>query len=782
MGVERFFSSVKKDFNIIKNTNYPYTKIVGKHLFIDFNSIVHVLSTHMIKTINKCIKRNQKCVFNYDSLNSFEDNLLKEVNRYLVDLITENTTSNILETIYIAIDGVPTMGKISEQKKRRYMGSIISYLNEKSENNFSWARNNISPGTSFIKKLQKNLYSKELKKIIQKKCPRLKNFIISDTSIPGEGEMKIVNYIKKFLKNSNDNIIVYSPDSDMIILLMMLDNNLTILRYDQQKSILDDNIDGKLYNILNVTHFIDILLNHIKERIKNINFYKRNVINDIIFIFTIFGDDFLPKLETFRVNTDIFIIIDYYLANFIVNGYLLEKINNIISIRLNSFLNFLKLLSKQELLFLKRNANNHIYSNFNKIENDIFSKKMYIFREMFSEYIWKFIYVTKKLSNGCSSISPNNVSKCYTIDQFEKFIISDDPKIDLKSIEKFTKRKFKYISKNLIVELKNIFSENYLYIVKYIKNKKLFDFIVSKKLVSYRKNLFKQTMEMYYLLDTKDNLFVDFLYIMFYTLELPLNINLQSNHQELKKVSYESSDKFHTYKLNNLDKNDSLTYKMDYKLDEFFTMLNPRDEFYHNYFSSSFPDRESIKNYYKLHFNNEPIQVIINEYLLGLNWVLNYYFNDIIDRTWSYPYGKSPLIFDLINNYNTNILKLQKKDSYKSDNFMTVLEQIIFISPININKSVIDQIQLLNEVLNFEDIQKLTKFIETKREYFFNLDEVFNKLKNTKEKIIDCSTSIFINKCHLTFLEKEIDINKYIKDFRKIFPLEYQKKVLSNNI
>ena len=256
----------------------------------------------------------------------------------------------------------------------------------------------------------------------------------------------------------------------------------------------------------------------------------------------------------------------------------------------------------------------------------------------------------------------------------------DDPKINLESIQKFAKRKFKYMHLNLIVELKNIFSNNYLYIIKFIKNKNIFDFIVSKKLMFDRKPLFKQALEMYYLLDSKDNLFVDFLYIMFFTMELPLNISLIENHQQLKKVSYDSSDKFHTFKLEKLNKADALTYKMDFKLDEFFKMLNPKDEFYHKYFNNTFPDRENIKNYYKINFNDEPIQVIINEYLLGLNWVLNYYFNNIIDRTWSYPYGKSPLLFDIINNYNSNILKLQKKDSYTNENFMTVLEQIIFIS------------------------------------------------------------------------------------------------------
>ncbi len=784
MGVERFFSSVKNDFNIIKNTSKPYIKLEGKHLFIDFNSIVHVLSAHMISTINNCIKKQKEsCPFNFDSSDNFENNLLKEINNYLIDLIDGNVNSKNLETIYMAIDGVPTMAKISEQKKRRYMGSMISFLTEKKEAEFSWSKNNISPGTSFMKLLQENLKSNSLKERIEKICPRLKNLIISDTSSPGEGEMKIINYIKKNLNKSNDKIIVYSPDSDMIILLMMLENDLTILRYDQQKSVLDDRIDGKIYNILNVNNFSDVLINHIKSRIKHINIHKRNIINDIIFIFTIFGDDFLPKLEPFRVNTDIFTIIDYYLANFIVNGYILEKINNVISIRNNSLLNFFKILSKQELLFLKRNSNNHIYSNFNKIEKDIFSSEMYQFREIFSEYIWKFIFVTKKTNNECSAVTPNNVSKCYNVNQFENFISKDDPFINEKKIEEFAKRKFKYMNLNLIVKMKEIFSNNYLYIIKYLNNKKLFDFIVSKDLISYRKNLFKQSLEMYYLLDTKDNLFVDFLYILFFTFELPLNISLLQNHQQLKKVSYESTDKIHSIKLSKLDKNEANLYKLDFKLDDYFSMLNPRDEFYHNYFRSGYPNRDEIKNYYKLNFNNEPIPIIINEYLLGLNWVLNYYFNNIIDKTWSYPYGKSPLLFDLMNNYNKNILNLQKIDKYKDYNFMTTLEQIIFISPINLNKNINDQIQLLNKVLSFEDIQKVTNFIESNKEYFFDLDSIFKKLVNKKEKVIDCSTSIFVNKCHLTFLEKEININKYLKDFRNILPLEYQRKYYPlNNI
>lgn len=196
-------------------------------------------------------------------------------------------------------------------------------------------------------------------------------------------------------------------------------------------------------------------------------------------------------------------------------------------------------------------------------------------------------------------------------------------------------------------------------------------------------------------------------------------------------------------------------------------------------FKSGYPNQNDVKKYYKLNFNDEPIPVIINEYLLGLNWVLNYYFNNIVDKTWYYSYGKSPLLYDIINNYNSNILKLQRKDKFKDDDFLTPLEQVIFITPIDLNQNITDQIQLVNKVLTFDDILKLTKFIKDHNQYFFNLQKIFKQLYDKDKKLIDCSTSIFVNKCHLIFLERDIDLTKFIKDFRKVFPLSYQKKILN---
>ena len=48
MGIERFFSSLNKDFDVVSDLTKPYDKINCTHFMIDFNSIIHNVSSKMI--------------------------------------------------------------------------------------------------------------------------------------------------------------------------------------------------------------------------------------------------------------------------------------------------------------------------------------------------------------------------------------------------------------------------------------------------------------------------------------------------------------------------------------------------------------------------------------------------------------------------------------------------------------------------------------------------------------------------------------------------------------
>jgi 5'-3' exonuclease len=257
---------------------------------------------------------------NLDSL------IIHKVASYISQLI--NYFPNLLY-IYLAVDGVPMYSKMVEQKKRRFMsmiqGNIRSSLLELYKNelnvepnkdkniyynhyefekkiiNFKFNKGKISPGTSFMTELESYLdvyLNNNHKNII---------IIIDSYTSPGEGEKKIVFKIHQLYEQYNNQlseIMVYSPDADVILLMLMeLDKcNIQIMRYDQQLNHID---------IINITRLKSIIINYLHYNTFYIDI-QHNIIKDIVMLFTILGNDFLPKLELINTNKHIHYIIDAY--------------------------------------------------------------------------------------------------------------------------------------------------------------------------------------------------------------------------------------------------------------------------------------------------------------------------------------------------------------------------------------------------------------------------------------------------------------------------------------
>ena len=64
--------------------------------------------------------------------------------------------------------------------------------------------------------------------------------------------MKIMDCLYEINYSDDYKITVYSPDSDMILLLMILKFPVTLLRYDQQKSTIEKE---PIFNQINVDKF-----------------------------------------------------------------------------------------------------------------------------------------------------------------------------------------------------------------------------------------------------------------------------------------------------------------------------------------------------------------------------------------------------------------------------------------------------------------------------------------------------------------------------------------------
>lgn len=344
MGIERFFSTLSNIGNLWKE-NSKSSRKNPKILLIDFNSIVHLTSTRVINNFK-----------NYTS-DQIEEKILIYIKHFLEHLLKHIINSNNLEILYIAIDGVPTFGKMREQLKRRYMGEILGTKS-------IWSKNNITPGTKFMKKLNK--YLNETISSFKVFLPNIKSIILSDSNENGEGEIKIIKYLQDLELESNSDIVIFSPDSDMVLLNLLIKPiyNVSLLRYNQQKSDLTS-LDNKtdFYEILEMKNFRKYLFDYVKENSLKKDLEENKIIRDIILIFNCFGNDFLPKIVSINLRHDFFLVIDMYIVCLNNSGYIINKGN----IDFKIIKSFFELLSKYEFENLELEFNRMKYHNFDRV-------------------------------------------------------------------------------------------------------------------------------------------------------------------------------------------------------------------------------------------------------------------------------------------------------------------------------------------------------------------------------------------------------------------------------
>lgn len=771
MGVLEFFGSLVKH-NITSNsitTNFS-KKMDINHLLVDFNSIIHVSSRKILNDINSFLELILKNINENRSINgpafieNFEkykmNDIKKQINKssspiFIINLFRKHFTEKYLDkliitlvintilyiirtycnnsqikTLLLAIDGVPSKGKMVEQRQRRYMGAITEEYEKKILNKYKkyllnkndyiyyfnkykikWNTNKITPGTGFMDKLVKYLKSEKIGNKIKFNRAQMQ-IIISDMYEIGEGEKKIVNYVNKYLTNTYDTIVIYSPDADVILLCMILPvHSIYMLRFNQQ-TLLYDIIDIHLLKD-NISYYINNNPEYSKEK-----FDIGNINNDIVCISTIFGNDFVPKIETLNVKRDFQTILDAYLKTLLKlkdkNYYLIKKKDNKYYLNFTFFKNLLIYLLPQEDDFIKHNKMYNEYINFGQIMN------VFNYLNIDKENIVSVFDNFRNEYNQLRNLIKNNGNFSY-FETNNEFMSS--------------------LKKSL-----NIIIDNQVVNTTYLNNKEMIELL--KKY--YRTNH-----------------------------DFPkLNINLNTYSRSI-------SDPYHIKMLKNLGIDDAYNkelYKFRHMLDEYNKKFNaqPLD------LSSN-----NINNYYKKYFdidlytkNNTlttDTKQLMFEYIQGILWVFNYYFNDpsYINK-WYYKNERAPLIRHLLmylesinlEQFNNIMINLDKYEVDNLNKYFNPLEQFIYVSPMT--KEVIKLLPLnYQEYISSDNLDPFLKL------FFINIEFIVeNMWDDTIYKDIDCHNIVFFNKCLIKSINKpsKIDDKEFLKAINRVKPNEQSIK------
>ena len=130
--------------------------------------------------------------------------MLVNVGEYLERLVAAVRPRKML---YLALDGVAPRAKMNQQRARRFCSAreaeeaaaAMAALRERSggkavESQKRWDHNAITPGTSFMAKLAAFVRAWAEAKVAANPALRV---VVSDAATPGEGEHKIVDYIRR---------------------------------------------------------------------------------------------------------------------------------------------------------------------------------------------------------------------------------------------------------------------------------------------------------------------------------------------------------------------------------------------------------------------------------------------------------------------------------------------------------------------------------------------------------------------------------------------------------
>ena len=302
MGVPSYFKNIIQAYNDILTPKENFHKTIN-NIFFDLNCLIHPCCRGLTD----------------------EDEMFLKIYEYILTIIDICKPKDL---IYIAIDGVCPRAKIEQQRKRRFTSALEKKV---------WDTNAITPGTPFMKKLNVFLKDKFIKE---------KNIIISNSDVAGEGEHKIMYYLKNNYKE-NDINIVYGLDADLIHLSLIRNNTIYLLREKTEFNF--EKLDTD-FIFLDINSLKKYLIQDIKKDYKISN---QTCINDYIFLCFFIGNDFIHNIISINIRynglQNLLDIYDECQKNY--SGYFYLIYDNELDI--NNFKIFINLLSKNENKYLE---------------------------------------------------------------------------------------------------------------------------------------------------------------------------------------------------------------------------------------------------------------------------------------------------------------------------------------------------------------------------------------------------------------------------------------------
>ena len=282
MGIPRFFQFIRQTFPscVDYKTIHENLDFDIDNFYIDANGIIHNSVRQILFSKPKQEKRLAR-IQNRSYLTLKEKH--QKIFEHITDTIYKITQfANPKQLLFIAIDGSAPMAKQSQQRQRRFRSAMEINKNEFKE----FDKNSITPGTYFMQQLSFYIEYYIRRKMQDDEYWRSLDIVFSNSNEPGEGEHKIINYIRGLPNKKDISHCMYGLDADLFMLSLSTHcEKFWLMREDVFSN--DMLLHFHIGNIGKLRYLMNELWNS-----KNKKQVDR-LINDFIFLCFLIGNDFL---------------------------------------------------------------------------------------------------------------------------------------------------------------------------------------------------------------------------------------------------------------------------------------------------------------------------------------------------------------------------------------------------------------------------------------------------------------------------------------------------------
>ena len=251
-----------------------------------------------------------------------EDEMFIKIFNYIEHLFGKIKPQKLF---FMAIDGVAPRAKMNQQRARRFRTArdaeearekAIKEGQEMPKED-AFDSNCITPGTQFMARLTEQLKYFIAKKVTEDIDWQGCEIVLSGHEVPGEGEHKIMEYIRQAKSqpeyDPNVRHCLYGLDADLIMLgllshdphFCLLREEVTFGRQSKSKSKELEHQNFYLMHLCIVREYLELEFQELKEPGalgEGVEFDMERIIDDFILMAFFVGNDFLPNLPHLHIN------------------------------------------------------------------------------------------------------------------------------------------------------------------------------------------------------------------------------------------------------------------------------------------------------------------------------------------------------------------------------------------------------------------------------------------------------------------------------------------------